>query len=139
MIKSFPSDANIATTAKERKNTCEVSKNPKKAFLLRLFLLFTIVLAKTAKVKGITNTIIILSASVPKSTLPDLPKNSKRYTGKSNTYKIKFVGRIAVDKGTFPFATLVKTKYQSVQGVTISMTNPIQIAISLFKNILPNR
>jgi hypothetical protein len=48
-----------------------------------------------------------------------------RQIGSNMTCKIKFRGRIAVDKATFPFAMPVKIRYQSVHGVTISIINPI--------------
>lgn len=42
-------------------------------------------------------------------------------------------------KGTLPLAILVNTMYQSVQGVTMSMTNPIQSASSWFRKMAPKR
>ena len=47
---------------------------------------------------------------------------------KRSTCRIRFIGNTEAPKGTFPLAIEVKTKYQSVQGVTISMMNPIQSA-----------
>src|SRR5699024_9569798 len=54
-----------------------------------------------------------------------VPANISKYTGKSTTCKIKLIGKTDVERDTFPFAIPVKARYQSVQGVTISMIKPI--------------
>src|SRR5699024_5307217 len=41
------------------------------------------------------------------------------------TCKIKLIGKTDVERDTFPFAIPVNVRYQSVQGVTISMIKPI--------------
>src|SRR5690606_17810326 len=91
--------------------------------------------ANNAKTKGTKSTKRILSTSELNSTFPDLPKNIIKYTGNKRTCNNRFIGRIEVDSGTLPLATPVKTRYQSVQGVTISITKPIQMGNSLVKNI----
>src|SRR5699024_12090272 len=53
-----------------------------------------------------------------------VPANISKYTGKSTTCKIKLIGKTDVERDTFPFAIPVKARYQSVQGVTISMIKP---------------
>src|SRR5690554_2732748 len=103
-----------------------------------VLLFFPIVfLAINAKTNGTTSTRRILSTNELNSTFPDLPKNSIKYMGNKRTCKIKFTGITEVDKGTFPLATPVNTKYQSVHGVTISITKPIHIGNSLVKKIYP--
>ncbi|GJF81702.1 hypothetical protein SA19252_26650 [Staphylococcus argenteus] len=57
-----------------------------------------------------------------------LPANNSRYIGKSTTCRIKLIGRIDVERDTFPFAMPVNARYQSVQGVTISIIKPIHKA-----------
>ena len=56
-----------------------------------------------------------------------LPANNSRYIGKSTTWD-QMIGRIDVERDTFPFAMPVNARYQSVQGVTISIIKPIHKA-----------
>lgn len=57
-----------------------------------------------------------------------VPANSSKYTGKSMTCSIKLIGKTDVESDTFPFAMPVNARYQSVQGVTISIIKPIHKA-----------
>jgi len=49
------------------------------------------------------------------------------YTGSNTNCSTKLRGRIDAPRATFPLAIPVKIRYQSVQGVTISIINPIVI------------
>ena len=48
--------------------------------------------------------------------------------------KIRLIGNIDRLKVKSPFASFVNTRYQSVQGVRISMKNPISTSTFPFKN-----
>jgi hypothetical protein len=48
------------------------------------------------------------------------------------------MGRMDAERGTLPHAMPVKTKYQSVQGVTISIIKPIHKAGTSLKNKNPS-
>ena len=52
---------------------------------------------------------------------------------------IKLIGSIDKLKFKSPFTILVNTKYQSVQGVIISMINPINMSIFPFRNRFPKK
>ena len=72
----------------------------------------------------------------PKET--SVPMNNNKYKGNKIICKIKFNGKIEAPKGTLPFATPVKIKYQSVQGVTINIINPICKSICPVRNSFDN-
>lgn len=52
---------------------------------------------------------------------------------------IKFMGNIDKLKLMSPFAIFVNIKYQSVQGVSMSMKKPIKMSTFPFKNIDPRK
>jgi hypothetical protein len=55
--------------------------------------------------------------------------------GRSISWRIRFSGSIEAESGTFPFAMAVKTKYQSVQGVTKNIRKPNLISGDLLRKI----
>jgi len=54
--------------------------------------------------------------------------NSSKYTGNNTTCRIKLIGKTDVERAIFPLAIPVNARYQSVQGVTISIIKPIHKA-----------
>ena len=68
-----------------------------------------------------------------------LEKNIIRYIGNNIICSTRFIGKIDKLRVMSPFAILVKTKYQSVHGVNISMKNPIRISMFQFKNRFPKK
>ena len=53
--------------------------------------------------------------------------------------RIRLIGNMDKLSLTSPFAIFVNTKYQSVQGVNMSMKNPINISTLPFKNSEPRK
>ncbi|CAI3641319.1 conserved hypothetical protein [Clostridium neonatale] len=96
-------------------------------------------LVSIASANGIikTVTILISTALLSKVTVP--PKNKNKYTGSNRICNNKLSGSMEAPNAIFPFAIPVNTRYQSVQGVTISITSPICKSTELLKNISPNR
>ena len=76
-------------------------------------------------IKGITMNVIILFIKSINSILFELEKNINRYIGSNTNWIIKLMGNIDKLKATFPLLIFVNIKYQSVQGVNINITNPI--------------
>src|SRR5699024_12496290 len=75
-------------------------------------------------VKGINNTISILSISIDIGIVSIVPANSNKYIGRNTTCTIKLIGKTDVERDTFPFAMPVNGRYESVQGVTMSPMKP---------------
>lgn len=57
----------------------------------------------------------------------------------STICKIRFMGNIERFSSTFPLLNAVKTKYQSVHGVTSSIIRPRRTSTESGKNITPNK
>lgn len=87
--------------------------------------------------KGMNSTRSTLSISRTGSIVAMVPANTSRYNGSNSNCSIRFMGRMDAERGTLPRAMPVKSRYQSVQGVTISMIKPIQRAGTSLRNTKP--
>lgn len=136
--KYEPWEANIAIIANDRKKIWALLKKGMTILLKTGSFLLNRNRVRWASTKGKISTINILSMSVGRGMVSMLPANNSRYIGKSTTCRIKLIGRIDVERDTFPFAMPVNARYQSVQGVTISIIKPIHKAGWSDKKIAPN-
>lgn len=66
-----------------------------------------------------------------------VPAKINRYNGSNASCRIRFIGKMDAESDTLPRAIPVKRRYQSVQGVTISMIKPIHKAGVSLKNRNP--
>jgi hypothetical protein len=87
--------------------------------------------------KGTKSTRSTLSINRPVSIVAMVPAKISRYNGSNTSCRIRFIGRMDAESDTFPRAMPVKSKYQSVHGVTISIINPIHRAGTSLKNRKP--
>jgi len=97
----------------------------------------TVIFEIRERENGIKSTRSTLSISKEESIVAIVPANINRYIGNNINCRIRFIGRIDAERGTFPRAIPVKSKYQSVQGVTMSMIKPIHKEGVSFKKKKP--
>src|SRR5699024_420369 len=76
-------------------------------------------------VKGINNTINILSISIDIGIVSIVPAKSNNNNSKNTNCKIKLIAKTDVERDTFTFAMLVNARYHSEQGVSIRIMTPI--------------
>jgi hypothetical protein len=134
-----PWEANMEMIARFKNRNCTCSSFGNTFFSSQYspFSLGTTVFETREKIKGMNRTRITLFISRAWSIVAIDPAKSKRYSGNNNSWRIRFIGRMDADRGTLPRAIPVKSKYQSVQGVTMSIIKPIHNAGVSLKNKNP--
>ena len=128
---------NNPNIAIHRNIVCKLLKND--VILSLIGLLLNIYFTANDATKGIIMKVRMLFARLTNSIVFELEKNSSRYTGNKINCSTKFIGSMDKLSGTFPLLIFVNIKYQSVHGVNISITNPMNRSMWAFKNRFPKK
>lgn len=128
-IKTLASVLNSPNIAIHKNNNCKLENVDIIFFLASLF--FNTNLTIIDSTKGITMKVNKLRNNSLRPITLELEKNINRYTGNNINCNTRLIGKIDRLNGRLPLLILVNIKYQSVHGVKINITNPMN------KSILP--